>query len=207
MIHRSTIMILAFGLMGGSWCAAASVQDAQCLPQSSEAQSWPVKAIYMHGLFKGGSGPDENGFRALEANNRQKLEEYAKKLKIRIAVPVAPVNGRWRNWNSTGLKEVERQAREACGGAPLAEGRALIGFSNGGYTSRRYAMDCSSTRGYSVILSIGAPNNTRTANCSGTQHVNTAPHVMPDYSYFQRHLSGLGRGVGREARDGSGARQ
>ncbi|MBX3019000.1 MAG: hypothetical protein KF767_14025 [Bdellovibrionaceae bacterium] len=187
--------VLAFLLLGTGFAFAQSVQSPQCLPATDEAKGWPIKAIYMHGLFKGEGGPDTNGFRALEAGNRKKLDEYARKLKIRIAVPVAPVNGQFRNWNSTGIKQVEKQAREACGGATLAEGRALIGFSNGGYRSRKYAHDCESTRGYAAILSIGAPNNTTTAACAGTKHVNTAPHVMPDFSYFEKHLANLGRGA------------
>lgn len=182
-----------FVLLGAAVAFAQSVQSPQCLPSTDEAKNWPIKAIYMHGLFKGEGGPDTNGFRALEAGNRKKLAEYAQKLKIRIAVPVAPVNGQFRNWNSTGIKQVEKQARDACGGASLAEGRALIGFSNGGYRSRKYAHDCESTRGYAAILSIGAPNNTTTASCSGTKHVNTAPHVMPEFSYFEKHLAILGR--------------
>lgn len=171
---------------------AQSVQQPTCLPSTEDAKNWPIKAIYMHGLFAGGSGPDTNGFRVLEAANRKKLEDYAKRLKIRIAVPVAPVNGQFRNWNSTGLKQVETQARAACGGAALAEGRALIGFSNGGYRSRRYAHECENMRGYSVVLSIGAPNGTTQSNCGGLKHVNTAPHVMPDFNYFENHLSKLG---------------
>lgn len=179
----SLVFIFAFGAF------AQSVQSPACLPATAEAADWPVAAVYLHGLFKGGGGPDVNGFRALEAANRRKLDEYARRLKIRIAVPVAPVNGQFRNWNSTSLKQAETQARAACGGAALAEGRALIGFSNGGYASRRYAFDCAGTRGYSAILSIGAPKNTRTAACSGTKHVNTAPHAMPDFAYFEKHLA------------------
>lgn len=169
----------------------ADAQQAECLPRDPKAQNWPVKAIYMHGLFSA-SGPDTNGFRQLEAGNRKKIEELARRYQVRIAVPVAKTIGRhqMRNWNLTDLPQVEQQAREACGGAPLASPRVLIGFSNGGYRVRNFSFQgCDKIKAYSRILSLGAPNGTRTGICPDSKLVNRAPHALPSLAEFEELLA------------------
>jgi len=185
--------LLSLVLLAILWPAGvhASVQNPQCFPQGPHAQQWPVKAVYLHGLFTA-SGADTNGFRALEAGNRRKIEELANRLRIRIAVPVAPVGrNRMRNWNTTTLPQIESAAARACGISALDKPRALIGFSNGGYKARQVALlPCAQTQDYLKILAIGAPNNTRDGACRG-QLVNRAPHVMPGMDFFETHLSTL----------------
>lgn len=137
--------------------AIRNVQQAECLPNGV---NWPVKAVYLHGLFKAAGG-DTNNFRQLEANNRAAVEQIATMLQIRIAVPVSPVVSSlgWRRWQGNSLTKIEQMASAACG-APLVDGRALIGFSNGGYRVKEIVQQsCSTLSKYKRLISIGAPRS------------------------------------------------
>ena len=165
---------------------AQSVQQSECLPHlTKENSKWPVRAIYLHGLFKGAGGPDTYGWRQLEAANRRKLEKMARKLHFRIAVPVAPILGATRvhQWNTTDLPQIEAAAARACG-RKLSPKRAIIGFSNGGYRARKIGlMPCSKLANYEMILAIGAPSNTRGSSCSSGGHkklINVTPHSFDE---------------------------
>lgn len=129
-----------------------NIQKSDCLGPPGA----PVKAIYMHGLFeKRGS----TGYTNLESKNRDKLEQLACKLNIRIAVPLSGnPTGQMHAWNTeSNIKDVEKKARDACGGS-LDVPRTLIGFSNGGYLARNIAASCDDhlKSSYSLIVMIGA---------------------------------------------------
>lgn len=179
-----------------------NVQQAQCYPATEEAKNWPVKAIYLHGLFEpSGAG---TGYQNLEKKNMQQMKELAEKLKIRIALPRAQritnytykvkTRGgttqrtiRVRTWTGASLQEIENASRAACGGSQLADGRALIGFSNGGYRARRIAADvCQPNSGYSRIFAIGAPDSAGSVRCSFLTDLN--PHELPSNDYFARNM-------------------
>jgi len=150
-----------------------------------------VDAIYLHGHFKADSSGQK--FISLENANRDQLLEMATRLKIRIAIPVSPVVNRSsgnREWNTVSLSDIESLARKACGNAPLAKRRAIIGFSNGGYKARDIAkLSCQAQSAYPVILSIGAPKNTIRGACGNL--VTTPPHVLPGLGYFKTNLANI----------------
>lgn len=162
MVTHQIRFLMAAALLAVSMTAQArNVQRSECIGPARA----PVKAIYMHGWFPP-SGSDD--YVALEQGNRAQLEDLARRLNIRIAVPIAEdINDKgYRSWGShsmttpasQALKGVEVKAAAACG-APLAVPRALIGFSNGGYFARRIAFQCDSymRTTYSSIIVTGAP--------------------------------------------------
>lgn len=169
-----------------SWVGADPVQSPQCLGPAGA----PVAAVYMHGWFSKDvpkKGEPDHWTVKLEKANRTQLAELAKKLNIRIAVPIAkgfnPKNG-YREWpDGRGsatkkiLEEIERNASRACG-APLATPRSLIGFSNGGFAARNQGLACQDNlKAYSNILMIGAKpleETTREGSFSGCPTV----HIM-----------------------------
>lgn len=161
---------------------ADSVPKATCVPSNKESANWPVKAVYLHGLFAGGSD-DINGFRQLERENRKKLEALASKLKIRIAVPRGdrPKGKTYYQWNRVSFSDIESRASQACGGEKLSSPRALIGFSNGAMKSLRIGqLDCGkSLKNYSLILSMGSPVEIGTQKCPGQKQVNWSRHAFP----------------------------
>jgi|GEM_PF-5031259 len=171
----------------------ADVHKYECYPKEEYASSWPVDAIYLHGLFTADSA-DTNGWRKLEADNRVKLRAMADKLKIKIAIPVAPIGGKnTRNWNSTSLAKIEAMAKQACGGKPLAKPRALIGFSNGGYKARQVANEACGT--YSKVLALGAVQSGGSNSCGNL--VNHSRHDGGlDPSFINGHLAVLRRNNG-----------
>lgn len=152
------IILALFTLVGSAAFAARNIQQSECVGPAGA----PVKAIYLHGWFpKGGSG---TWYHSLEADNRKKLEELAKKMNIRIAIPVAQsINGAngMRQWGGGSLNTAESAAKSACGSA-LAVPRALIGFSSGGYMAREVALQCDSKMksSYTAIVMIGAKPRT-----------------------------------------------
>jgi hypothetical protein len=190
----NTLTVITLALFSPLATATESVQQAVCYPSNAEAKSWPVKAIYLHGLFKP-SGSDTFGFQKLEASNRAKLEKMAKDLHFRIALPVAQKlsSKGFRQWQGTSLKQIEDAATKACGVTKLAPERALIGFSNGGYKVREIsALPCSETTSYVKILAIGAPDHSHPGKCAGgNQLVNKTLHDLPDQMFFANQLSSL----------------
>lgn len=153
---------------------ARNVQQAECVGPAGA----PIKAIYLHGWFP----PKGNGgFVGLEGRNRNQLEQLAKQLGIRIAIPLAPNihpgngNREWPNGMgaaaNNSLRAIEAQASRVCG-APLAPGRTLFGFSNGGFAARNIAMSCDEhlKNNYSGVIMMGAkawanPPNRNFAGC------------------------------------------
>ncbi len=153
-IYIATVLILA---LATAPAFARNVQRAECVGPAGA----PVKAIYLHGWFQ------PRGTSKQEAGNRNQIEQLAKELGIRIAIPLAPdinpENGN-REWPyGTGapainsLRAIEAQASRVCG-APLAPQRSLIGFSNGGYAARNIAMSCDEhlKNNYSNVIMMGA---------------------------------------------------
>lgn len=157
-------VLFAF-LFIGSVAQARDITKSECVGPAGA----PVKAIYMHGLFN----DDKSAwYTPLEEGNRKKLEELAKKMNIRIAIPTAPKsNGGMYRWEGQPLSAVERAAQSGCGGAHLDVPRALIGFSSGGYAARAAALTCDSKlkSSYAAIIMVGAhpapPVNTSYADC------------------------------------------
>ena len=154
--------------------AARDVQFAECLPQGVD---WPVRVVYLHGLFKA-SGADTNGFRALESNNRASLEQIAAMLRVRIAIPVSSslTASGMRHWNGRSLASIEAAATAACGQAP-SPARALVGFSNGAYRTQALARKpCAEFAEYSKLIAIGAPR----VNVGGCKKLDQVPrHEFP----------------------------
>lgn len=179
-------------LRGEGGRTTRNVQRVECFPTGSYAANWPIEAIYLHGHFRrDGRGQK---FLDLENANRDKLQEIATRLRIKIAVPVSPrVNDKSgnREWNTLSLPDIESLARSACNNAPLAPRRAIIGFSNGGYKARDIAkLSCSAQSRYPVILSIGAPLNTIKGACGNL--VTTPAHdKFPSLSYFRTNLAAI----------------
>lgn len=151
-------------LLAGSVAQARDISKSECVGPAGA----PVKAIYMHGLFN----DDKSAwYTPLEEGNRAKLEELAKKLNIRIAIPTAPKSsGGMYRWEGQSLNKVETTARDACGGH-LDVPRALIGFSSGGYLARSIALACDSKMktSYTSIIMVGAnaspPSGASYADC------------------------------------------
>ncbi|MGE4132045.1 MAG: hypothetical protein AB7F86_10445 [Bdellovibrionales bacterium] len=141
------------------------VHQAVCLKPRNNPSA-PVGVIYLHGWFptSGSSGY----YVDLEKRNRRQLQELADKTGVSIAVPLAqwthPKNG-MRTWSpsqsegsaQTRLKQIEAKSRAACGGSPLAKGRTLVGFSDGGFMAREIGLQCAaSSAEYSAIIMSGA---------------------------------------------------
>lgn len=163
--------------------------EAVCLPDHAAAKSWPVKAIYLHGLMD--EKDNTNELISLEVYNRKKILALAEEFKFRIALPIGPIDAKdgLRKWNHTSFQEIEKLAVKACNTKALAKERYIIGFSNGGYAARRFAQNCELTKEYVKILAIGAPKNTRESPCrNGQLLVNTEPHILPEMDYFITHL-------------------
>ena len=151
----------------GSLAAATAqgVHQPTCIAPKNNPNA-PVGVIYLHGFFE--PTGNDSSYIQMEKNNRQQLQALADQLGVRIAVPIATKTKRTRkgkevrDWLSEGsgtgshLKAIEAKASAACN-APLAKPRALLGFSQGGYTVREIAFNCAASRSdYSVIMAIGA---------------------------------------------------
>lgn len=157
------IIVLATLLfVGSSVWAAHNLQQRDCFPNTPEAKGWPVQAIYLHGLYSEGATRD-----GVENSNRDFLERYARENKIRIAVPVARALGGQHQWNGLSVQAVESMASQACGGAPLAAERAVIGYSNGGKWAGELSHKCGESGPYTKIIVIGYPEATR-GKCTDT---------------------------------------
>lgn len=153
------------------------VQQDACVPSSNDAKDWPVRAIYLHGWYpKSGNG----NYVKLERANRRLMEGIARQNRIRIAIPMARRthrNGN-RTWDhGATVASVEEAAKNACN-AELHPRRALIGFSAGGYMTRK--LGCSMTpeqqRTYPKVLVVGAP--TRARECGRPNMKIHTPHNM-----------------------------
>lgn len=167
-----------------------TIQQATCYPATDDAKDWPVKVVYLHGLFLPSTNSDYYG--TLENDNRIYLESLARRLQIKIAVPVSTTlsSQGFRMWNGVSLAQIESMAASACGG-PLASTRAIVGFSNGGYAARNISyLSCNQTRSYSKVIAIGLPESD--GGSCGT-YVHVAPHVFPpaDPNFFDNQLAGL----------------
>lgn len=167
-----------------------NIQISDCYPNTPEAKSWPVQAIYLHGLFSPNSSTDYYG--NLETDNRDYLEALANRLRLRIAVPLSDSLSPqgYRYWNGMALSRIEDMASKACN-APLADARALIGFSNGGYAARHISyLNCAAISAYTKLLAIGFPEDDG-GNCGNYVHV--APHVFPpaEKDFFDVELASL----------------
>lgn len=167
-----------------------NVQEPQCYPATEEAKNWPVKAIYLHGWFE--PSGNSSGYQSSEKKNMQQMKELAQRLKIRIALPRAPRTTttkkglRVRSWDGTSLAEIESASKNVCG-APLANDRTLIGFSNGGYRTRWIAAEiCKRNSPYSKIFSFGAPKSMGRVKCPLLTEV--AAHKLPSNDYFAQNI-------------------
>lgn len=131
---------------------SASVRSAGiCLPQDEEsATSWPVCAVYLHGLF--GSSPYSESL--YEVPFRSRLAEVARRRKCRIAVPIGNLNpqGRW-NWNGFDMPEILLRAQDSCPGNPFVSAPDMIGFSNGANFLRRQG--CRTLAEFTQVTLIG----------------------------------------------------
>lgn len=171
------VLITLVSISTSQALADSHVPQAACIP--ADQTDWPVKAIYLHGWFEG-AGSRLTHSRRSEFDNRKHLEEMARRLQIRIALPIAPSVNRngMRSWNNSKLEDIEKLAVAACDGAPLAEERSLIGYSNGGFAAKNIGLlPCDKLTHYSRVLSIGT-QKTYTPRCDG-KFVNVPAHVFP----------------------------
>lgn len=184
--------------------------ESACYPNLTkhpEAKNWPICAIYLHGLHPSN---DRGRYTRYEEANRPIIEEFSDDNLLnrhcRIAAPAAPdgrevrrkhysrsgrayyrsefVRAKYRDWQHRSLKEVETAAQKACGGAALQKGRALIGFSAGGWEAYHLANDnCSTLADYGRVVAIGLPelgkkNQTYNSGCKGAE---------PKFSLLKTH--------------------
>jgi hypothetical protein len=154
---------------------------AECFPHGSTG---PIDAVYLHGLWKPLGTPDANGFRNLERINRKVLNDLAVANNVRIALPVGTVKAGWTEWNGVSLADIEKRAIAACGGAPLAQKRALIGFSNGAQASGKL---CNEATGYEKVLVLGPPG--KVPACP--RAVIEIPHHVFPYPIVTSTIQGL----------------
>ncbi len=168
-----------------------TIQQPVYFPSTPDAKDWPVKVIYLHGLFKPSTDSDFYG--TLETDNRDYLEGLARRLQLKIAVPVSTVvsSGGFRMWNGVSLAKIESQASVACG-VPLASTRALIGFSNGGYAARNISyLSCDQTDNYKKVIAIGFPE-TDGGSCPEIMFMLFRTFFLPRIEIFDNELAGLG---------------
>jgi hypothetical protein len=176
------------------------VQAPTCLPEGDQYSEWPVKVVYMHGWFEPSGTTFDCG---LEAANRAKLREMAKDLHVRIAVPVGEVSGGHHQWNGRSLSSVESSASNACGGAPLADGRALLGFSNGCYGIRDIVNKAGAcdllAKHYARVAKFGCPGHEGINACGDggipvfhqTDHSFPASRVARQLEYIRPPVHGF----------------
>ena len=181
------ICLLLMFLTGAS-ASAYNLQKTECFGDPSK----PVSAVYLAGLYNAGVQ-----FDGVEEQNRAFLENYARANGIRIAVPVARVLNGVHQWNLTSVANMESAASAACGGAPLAPDRAIIGYSNGGKYVGELSANCKENGAYSKFIVIGYPGAARGSNCPNMNERYTA---MANHSQFQNmapqintQLAGLGK--------------
>lgn len=187
--------------------------EPKCFPdvaEHPEVADWPVCAIYLHGLHPSNdSGP----YTRFEEENRPIIKNFAdehlSRRACRIALPVAP-NGKlvtvvkydrdgrkyyqrifrktkYRNWEDRTVRQVESLAQAACPNARLLTGRALIGFSAGGWESYDLAFgDCRDLLEYKRIVAIGLPelrnrlsDGDVPTSCSSLRFSLRKPHNFP----------------------------
>ncbi len=172
------LMTILFLMFSSQSLAESSAPQPTCIP--ADQTDWPVKAIYLHGWFEA-SASGLTHSRRTEFDNRKHLEALARRLQIRIALPVAPqTNSRgMRTWNNSSLQDIERLSVSACGGAPLAEDRSLIGFSNGGFAAKNIGLrhSCEQLSAYRRVLAIGTQRNF-SSRCN-EKFTNVPAHVFP----------------------------
>lgn len=209
----SALLLLAFSGDALAVVNAETVQKPQCFPEGDAGKDWPVRAVYLHGLFD----PSGTGtYVQWEMTNRRYLEQLARRHRIRIAVPTSDTvihsatYGRKRSWSSKGLKEIEAMASRACGGAKLDKPRVLIGFSNGGYKATAIAAaGCGARSDYSNIIAIGSPK-ANAAGCRNAKFTKVPVHKFPPANaddFFDDGLSSVSRasssaGAGTVGADG-----
>lgn len=199
---KSVLVLLALTIGSSAMAGvnASSIQKSQCFPEGSVGQNWPVRAIYLHGLFPpSGTGGNYINW---EIQNRKYLQNLALRHHIRIAVPTSNTvirsqsYGTVRTWSNKSLKQIESVASAACGGAKLDKPRAMIGFSNGGYKATAIAAQGCTARGnYSVIMAIGSPK-ANASSCRGSKFVKTSEHLFPPRkaeNYFDDNLATVSR--------------
>lgn len=173
---RIILLATSLWLAGPALAATISTQLPTCVPTSAEAAKWPIKIVYLHGLYPAtGQFKPEDGY-------RQALSDMGARLHMRIAVPVSPFVSRdhVRSWNTQSLAQIEALSIDACGGEALDDHRLIIGFSNGGYAARRISnLDCDLLkRNYTELMGFGAPYvSTPWGKC--LPYVNVNAHVFP----------------------------
>lgn len=184
--------------------ASGSIDRSACLPDTPEARGWPVAGIYMHGLFE----PSGNtAYRGMEKTNRQLIEKYIKDngLKVRIAVPVSPVTGKYHQWikSKTSVKSVEKSAVDACGGGRLLDGRVLFAFSNGANAAEKFS--CDATEAYSHVMIIGANSGGGGKSCGQSPaRFESYRHDFPAaFSGYKKYLGEFTGGALKNEKHGS----
>ncbi|PWU19692.1 MAG: hypothetical protein C5B49_05340 [Bdellovibrio sp.] len=158
----------AIGIPG----AGQMVHQAQCITPRANPGA-PVGVLYAHGWFeKRGS----SGYVKLEEDNRKKWQEYADYYNVAVAVPVSEVvNGKgYRTWGRRTPEEtlaaMKDLARFACGGRPTVEGLMLVGFSDGGYATRRIALNCVARKPeFAAVVMMGAKPSSATSKVAYRQ--------------------------------------
>src|SRR5258708_26079855 len=130
----AAVMVLIWAWRSARAAADSAIPQSTCLPEHiPESSNWPVMAIYLHGWFAPSGPNDVAGNRAVEFANRAYLDEFARRYRIRIAVPlglqVDPSNG-MLEWGKADLAQIEQSGMQACHVSELPDGISLIGFSN-----------------------------------------------------------------------------
>lgn len=131
----------------------------ECWPAiDNEVQSWPVGAIYLHGLRTLNSAAP-----VMNKANLQAILNWARAHRIRVAMPLAQhlvQNGNGvilPAWNYTTLTEIEEWARMSCGASTPFAPKVLIGFSNGAYWLNFNAQETCAR--YTYAVAIGSPRS------------------------------------------------
>jgi len=167
--------------------------ESTCLPATAEAKDWPVQTIYLHGLLpvRGFSG----AYAQMERDNRQKLTAFAEQHHIRIAVPVSTEIGTYQHqpyrvWDRYSLTSIEAAAQAACGGAPLAPHRVLIGFSRGAIEADDIAhLSCDKLKNYDKFVLVGTPRAHTHPNHCGPSGGDLTNYQQHDFAAASAHFN------------------
>ena len=142
-----TLLVLIFS----SSASARDVKQAECVGPATA----PVTAIYLHGFDL-----------SRESGNRARLEAFANRQNVRIAIPISRGISRTgkKEWKMGSIantfKNIEFQATTVCNSA-LSSPRAMIGFTDGGVFVRDLAFECSRlTKDYSALVMSGVKPKT-----------------------------------------------
>jgi hypothetical protein len=176
--------------------AADAFAKGICIPQGvAGSEKWQVKAVYLHGLIPpSGDISGNSTYSKSERDARARLQEWAIKNKMRIAVPISDEPGTYQGgnylvWDKKSLKDIDQIAAGSCDGA-WAQDRGLIAFSRAtAGMSRNLEAACGGP--YKKIYLIG--------NTDGKEKQNSCHsvvnHVVHDFDKASKNLDTVFSGI------------